>query len=141
MAKFQMPKLFSKLSKREMLILYVGIVLVFLVLLERNVLSPVLYKLKILDKEIVFKEEVIQRSVIVLAHKKRLLEDKEKFSAFLNEPASEEKETNVFLKEIENLAKKSKVYLQRKSRKRHAGILSILRWKGRWTPCLPSFMT
>jgi len=101
----------SKLSKRDQLIFYVGLMLVFALLLERNVLSPVLSKLEQLDKEIDFQKEVIHRSMIVLSHKDRLLENEKIYSTYLSVPDSEEKETNTFLKEVENIAKESRIYL------------------------------
>ena len=111
MMKLPFLSFLSKLSKRELLIFYGGIILIFALLLERNVLSPVLSKLEQLGKEIQFQEEVIKRSMIVIAHRDRLLADEEKYRSYLSEPESEEKETNTFLKEIENLAKESYIYL------------------------------
>ncbi|MFH1996091.1 MAG: hypothetical protein ABIJ27_03725 [Candidatus Omnitrophota bacterium] len=111
MVKLPLTGLLSKLSKRETYILYVGVVLVVLLSIERAILSPVLMKQKKLDREIMLQEELIKRSAIVFAHKDRLKKDAEEYGRYLSKTESEEKETNTFLTEIERLAKENKIFL------------------------------
>ena len=109
--KLSLPPFLKKLSKREIFILSAGGTLILMVIIYDAAVSPILTRLKLLDKEIKIQEEVIKRSIIIVANKDRLVRDETQYGEYLSKSESEEKETNVFLKEIETLAKETYVYL------------------------------
>lgn len=100
---------FNKLSKREKTVLYVAAIALSLTVLDRLIISPVLSKLRSLDKEIREKQSLIKRSLHILAQKDRILAESAKYDSFLK--ASPGEEITSVLKEIENLANKNSVYL------------------------------
>jgi len=107
----ELYRILTRLSKREQFILYVAIFFIALTLLDRLIIEPIFSKMQELDKEIKEKESAIRRNAHILAQKERIASEVAKFSSFLGISKSEEEETTSFLKEIENLANKSSVYL------------------------------
>ena len=101
----------SRLSKRERTIFYVTILVVVFFLLDRLVLSPILSKIEELNETIQFKEEAIEQSLLIVTQEDRIEGETKKYTSYLSKPQSEEKEVTAFLKEVENIAKKSSVYL------------------------------
>lgn len=104
-------KIFTRLSKREQLILYLAVFFISLTLLDRAIISPIFSKIKSLDTEIKEKETAIRRNSHILTQKDRVSSEIAKYSSFLSAAKSEDEEVSSFLKEIENLANKSSVYL------------------------------
>ena len=101
----------SRLSQRERTILYATAMVVGLVLLDRLVLSPILSKINELNETISSHEEAIEQSMLIVTQEKRIKEESDQYISFLSQPKTEEKEVTAFLKEVENLAKQSSVYL------------------------------
>lgn len=101
----------SRLSKREKIILYSAGLVISLVMVDRMVISPISSKIRELNKEIREKESGIKKDLHVLSQKERILAEKKQYASFLSSFKSEEEETTAILKEIENLASKSSVYL------------------------------
>ncbi len=101
----------SKLSKRERVIFYVTVFFVGLVLSDRLILSPILSKIDELDVAIQSQEEIIEQSLLIVTQEGRIEKERGRYTSYLSKPQLEEKEVTAFLKEVENIAKKSSVYL------------------------------
>jgi hypothetical protein len=101
----------SRLSKRERAIFYVTAFIVGLVLLDRFMLSPILAKISDLDEAIGLREELITQSLLIVTQEKRIERESSRYAPYLSVPQEEEKEKTAFLKDVENIAKKSLVYL------------------------------
>ena len=104
-------KFLSRLSQREKLIFYGAVFFISATLLDRFVIDPIFSKMEELNKEIQEKESAIKRSLHILAHKDRILAEREKYSAFSSGLKPGEEEMTSLLREIEKLANKSSVYL------------------------------
>jgi cell division protein FtsL len=101
----------SRLSKREKIALYCAVFFISLTLLDRLIIDPVYSKMKSLDEDIQDKESGIKKNLRILAHKDRILTDTSKYNVFLDDFKSEEEAMSSMLKEIENFADKSEIYL------------------------------
>jgi Tfp pilus assembly protein PilO len=64
-----------------------------------------------LNKEIITKESQVKQDLRILAQKDRVLAQIARYSSFLGSMGSQEEEIVSALKEIENLANKSSIYL------------------------------
>lgn len=103
--------LLTQLSKRERTILYGVVFFVSLTILDRLIVSPIASKLQSLDKETKERESNIRKNLRILAQKDRILAESSKYDSFFSSAKTEEEETTVLLKDIENLANKNSVYL------------------------------
>ena len=101
----------SRLSKRERTVLYATAFFIGLLLLDRLVLSPILSKINELNETISLQEEAIKQSLLIVTQEKRIEGESNLYISYLSQPEGEEKEVTKFLKEVENIAKKSSVYL------------------------------
>jgi len=101
----------SRLSKREKIILYGAAFVLSLTMIDRLIINPISSKVKLLNSQIQEKETGIKRDLRILAQKDRILAEKAKYSTFVESLDTEEEEITSILKEIENLAGKSSVYL------------------------------
>jgi len=101
----------TKLSKRERIIFYVTVSLVSLVLVDKFILSPIFNKISYLTEIINEQEESIQQSMLIVTQEKRIKDETKRYALYLSKPQTEEKQITEFLKEIENIAKRSSVYL------------------------------
>ena len=101
----------SRLSKRERTIFYVTVFVIGLVLLDLLILSPILSKIDELNETISLQEEEIEQSLLIVTQEKRIEGESKLYVSYLTQPEAEEKEVTKFLKEVENIAKKSSVYL------------------------------
>ncbi|MBN1870246.1 MAG: hypothetical protein JW847_06715 [Candidatus Omnitrophica bacterium] len=101
----------SKLSKRERTIFYITAIVAGLVLLDRLILAPILSKIHELNETITLQEQAIEQSLLVVMQEDRVKEESKLYAPYLSKPEGEEKEVTAFLKEIENIAKQSSVYL------------------------------
>ena len=104
-------KAFSNLSKRERLVLYVTMGIICLTILDRLILSPVLWKMKTLDEQIQNERTRIKRDIHIIAQKDRIIEQSNKYAEYSTKDLSTEEITTSFLKEIGNLANETSVYL------------------------------
>lgn len=103
--------IFTRLPKKERFILYTVSFFVSLLILDRLIISPVLSKMKALDKEIRSKESDIRKNLRILAQKDRILAENAKYGSFLNSSEPGEDQAASLMKEIENYADKASVYL------------------------------
>ena len=101
----------KRLSKREKSILYAAGFFIFLTLSDRMVISPIFSRISTLNNEIQETEATIKRNLQIVAHKDRILSESAKYSDFIKSFQSEEEEITSLLKEVENLASKSSIYL------------------------------
>ena len=101
----------SRLSKREKAVLYVTVFSVSLMLLDRLIISPVFHKIGSLENEIRERELSVKKNIRILSQKDKIVKESSKYTPFFNKTKSEEEEVTSVLKEIENLANKSSVYL------------------------------
>jgi len=109
--KFKLPD-FSKISKRERMMVMVGGAILILVLADRLVLSPWWDYIQKVKKEIKKTEqEVIQQNKL-LRHKETVLEKLNQYQKYIHVGETPEIEMAAFLREIETLGKQSGVNLQ-----------------------------
>jgi hypothetical protein len=101
----------SRLSKRERAIFYATVLAVALFLSDRLILAPILSKIEELDATIRSEEEAIEQSLVIITQEDRIKKESEQYAPYLSKPETEEKTVTAFLKEAENLAKQSSVYL------------------------------
>ena len=103
---------YTKLSEQEKKIFYVAVSIVFLMVLDRAFLGPVLSRMKSLDAEIAQQKSVIQRDLRFLSYKDRILKENETLKSYYeNETKTVEEIIAVFLKNLEMMATQSKVNL------------------------------
>lgn len=101
----------ARLSKREKIIFYCAVSFVSLMSLDRLIISPVYLRMRELNKEIQEEEAEIKKNLRILALKDKISAESAKFASFSNSAKSEEEEMTSILKEVENLANKTSVYL------------------------------
>ncbi|MFA5356734.1 MAG: GspMb/PilO family protein [Candidatus Omnitrophota bacterium] len=101
----------SRLPKRQRYMLYFSLSLAVLAVMDRLIIYPVAYKIDTLNKEIDSKAEAIRRDMRIIAMKDKIVRESSKYSSFFKPAKSEEEENTILLKEIENIAGKSMVYL------------------------------
>ncbi len=108
----ELYKFFAKLSKKEKAIFCAAAAVVSVMLLDRLIVSPVLSKMKSLDEEVREKESAIRKNVKMLAQKDRIQASRADYGAFVaGRLGSDEEEMTSFMKEMEDMAGKSSVYL------------------------------
>lgn len=101
----------SHLSKSEKIILCGAVFFVSLVFLDRLILSSILSKIKLLDREVQSQEAAIKKSLHILTQEDRIKKEANKYASFATPAQSQEEEMVFFLKDIEELANKSSVYV------------------------------
>ncbi|MBU1044998.1 MAG: hypothetical protein KJ915_11445 [Candidatus Omnitrophica bacterium] len=106
-----MLQIISKLSKREKMVLSVSIAFVFLALLDRAILHPIIDKMKSFEQEIKATEYEMTKNVKILGQSARIEREEKKYSSYIKEAGSEEEETAGLLRIVENLASTTNVYL------------------------------
>lgn len=111
MAQVSFLSFITKLEKRERVILYITLTVLVLVLLDRVVLSQIFSRIHRLDRKISDQEERIRNSLIITTQEDRILKEWAFYKPYLSVTDTEEKEITTFLKEVENYAKDSSVYL------------------------------
>jgi Tfp pilus assembly protein PilO len=112
MLKFQaVYKFLSKLSKREKAVLYAAAFFVLVSLLDRMIIFPIYAKIKSVNNEIRDKETAITTNLHMLSQKDRISSESRKYETYLRQVQTEEEGVTSLLKEIENLANKSSLYI------------------------------
>lgn len=101
----------SRLSKRERAIFYVVVFIISLALFDRLIMYPIYSRLISLDKQIRDKETTIKNGLRIIAQKDRIQMERAKYGTFLSSDMSEDEEIRSILKEIENIANKSSIYI------------------------------
>jgi len=106
-----MQGFFNKLSKREKYVLYVSATFVFLALLDRAILDPIIARMKMFEDEIKTTEYELIKNSKILQQRNRIESEEKKYASYFLSANSDEEETAFLLLEIENLASLSSVYL------------------------------
>lgn len=104
-------KTLSNLSKRERIILYCTAAFFAITILDRVVLSAIFDKVKMLNQQTQEMESSIRKNMRILAYKDSIAAGIVQYSSLLGSLKSEEEEMTVILKEVENIANKSAIYL------------------------------
>ena len=108
----ELYKFFARLSKKERLMLYVAGTIVSALFLDRLIISPVFSRLKGLDEEIREKEISVRKNIRILSQKDRIRASSANYGSFSGgKLGSDEEEMTSFMKEMEDMANKSSVYL------------------------------
>lgn len=100
---------YSRLSKREKLVLYAALIALSVVLLDKAIIFPSFSKMKAKDREIQDKKKIIRKDFHILALKEDIERETKKYEGYFSKASSSEEEVTSTLKEIENLASKAKV--------------------------------
>lgn len=100
-----------RISKRERDFLYIAVIFVSLAIFSRAVLSPALGKSAGLGRQIQLKKRMIENSLYLLNQKEDIQKESQKYTNYARQKFSEEEETASFLKEIEDIARKSQLQL------------------------------
>lgn len=111
MTKFSLIAFLSRLKPRERAAFYATVFVVGLMLLDRLILSSIFNKMKTLDEKVKIEEDLIKKSLMISSQEKKIFDESELYMHYLSAPASEEQENTTFLKEIENFADETVVYL------------------------------
>ena len=101
----------TKLSQREKIILYGTVVFVSLAMLDRVVIAPSFSKIKSRDEEIRERQLIIKKDLAIVALKENIEQEAKKYEEYFSKTVSLDEARTSVLKEIENLASQSKVYL------------------------------
>ena len=112
--RFNLQQLYgalTHLSKRERLVLNVTVFFISMTLLDRLIINPISSKMRSLTQEIEGEKTVIKKNLRLVAQKEKIRQESEKYDSYVSSSQSEEEEITSILKEIENLANKSSVYL------------------------------
>jgi len=104
--------LFSRISQREKYILYVSIVVIGFVFIDRVILSPVMKVLDNLDKETLIQEGELEKSVRIVNNEDSITTEYNKDVQNLKKSSSNEEEIAALSSEIEELARKTSVLIK-----------------------------
>jgi len=104
-------KALSGLSKREKTIFYAAVLALSFVALDRLIVYPVYSKVKSLNSQIKEGETGIIRDMRILAQKEKIVLETKKYASFMAGSDSDEEAMTSFLKEVENQANKSSLYI------------------------------
>ncbi|MFH0827383.1 MAG: type 4a pilus biogenesis protein PilO [Candidatus Omnitrophota bacterium] len=102
---------FLRLPKKQKTMLYATGGLLLFSLFNLLIILPVYSKIRSLNEAIRKKEAAIIRDLNVLDRKDEILSESKKYATFLKEALSDEEETTLLLKEIENIASKGSLYI------------------------------
>jgi Tfp pilus assembly protein PilO len=102
----------SRMNKKEKRIVYIAGFLLAILFLERLIIYPIYYRIKSFNKEIKDTELEIKKNLHIIAQKDKISKEKDAYASFLSRAKSEEEEISSILKEIEELANKSSIYLE-----------------------------
>jgi len=99
----------SKFSKRERIIFNFTVFLIFIVIVSKLIISPIVLKIRSLDKEIAEKNKAIEKSLLILSRKSEVEKESKKYNVYLEkfsikEEKSREEKMLSFLKNVEVLA-------------------------------------
>ena len=104
-------KKITGLSARERAVFHLSVAFIFLMLLDRLIISPISSQIDALNKETQQEEAMIKKNLRLLAQKDKIVAQSSKFESYLNSSLSQDEEVTAMLKEIEDLANKNSVYL------------------------------
>lgn len=101
----------GRLSKREKIVFYASALFVSFALTDRLIISPILSKMKTLDEEMRGAESEIKNDLRILAHKDRISAESTQYRTFFEQPKTDDEEMTSILKEVENAANQTSIYL------------------------------
>jgi len=101
----------SKLSKREKIIFYITIFVIFSFVVAHFLLNPAISKIEALDKEIAAEEDNIKKSLLLLSREDEIMAEHDRYLPYFEKSETESLEPISFLKSIENLAQSASVEL------------------------------
>ena len=107
----KLQALLERLSKKEKILFYCACIFIFLLLLDKALVEPSLFKIKAQDKEISDKKLIIKKDLRMLKLKDVIEQESQKYNGYFSKSGSLEEEKTLILKEIENLANDNGVYL------------------------------
>jgi len=100
----------SKLGKRERLMAFVAGGFLFLMFMDRLVLGPILSEMKVLDKSIQAKTQLVKRNIRILSFRDSIVKEYHEKDRYLSAPDANQQEMIANdLHEIESLATQSTV--------------------------------
>lgn len=103
--------IFSKMKKREKIILAAAVIAVTMAFSDRLVLAPVTDNMGNLDEDITHAEAEVKKDVRILDEREFIEQEEKRYSAYVVQARSDEEEIAALLKIIENLASATSVYL------------------------------
>lgn len=96
---------FTKLSKREKMLVFAAFMSVMMVVMDRAVIGPILSELKVMQGEIDSKLRTIRRSVRVLSFQDSIVNDHHRYEEYFDTgDKTREEIVSALLREIETLA-------------------------------------
>lgn len=101
----------TKLSKKERIGLFIAMGFASLALLDRLVVSPINNRIQQINREIKISEKQLGRDLRNLNRKGIITKEYQKYIQYIKKVGSDEEEVARILGEIEELARKSAVYL------------------------------
>ncbi len=101
----------AKLSNKERIGLFIAIAFVFLAFLDRLIINPINDKIQQIDREIKITEKQLGQYWRYLIQKEVVSKEHQKYTQFVKKISSDEEEAAKIFGEIEELARKSAVYL------------------------------
>ncbi len=105
MEKFK--QFFSKLSKRERMILYASVIIVVLGSMDRLVYQPIMNLFIEVDQEIISQENQLRKNMRFLAARETISNRYSAYAAYAVTTGSDEEEVAGLLNEVEGVARKS----------------------------------
>ena len=104
--------LFSRISQREKYILYLSIVVLGFVFIDRIIFSPIMKVLNNLDKQTLVQEGELEKSVRILNNEDSITAEYNKNVQSLKKSSSNDEEIAALSSEIEELARKTSVLIK-----------------------------
>ncbi|MGE5280586.1 MAG: type 4a pilus biogenesis protein PilO [Deltaproteobacteria bacterium] len=102
----------ARLNPKEKTVAAVAAVIVGLALVDRLLIAPVAYRLRLLDERIEAQTELIRKNVRIVAEKDRVKAAADAFKVYYaNTAATQEEETGLLLGEVEEMARRSALYV------------------------------
>jgi hypothetical protein len=102
-----MFKLFSRLSKRERIIVYLLLAVISFLLFDRMVLAPIGKRMNTLNSEITSQKKKLTRFIHIVRQEESIIDEYNEYTKQLNQARSDEGETTAFQKSVEGLTKKT----------------------------------
>ena len=103
----KLKQLFSRLSKRERLILYVTVIVIFFGLMQRLVYRPIVGHFNELEEKILSQEDQLSKNMRYLAAREIIVNRYSAYAAHAVTSGVDEEEIASLVNEIERLARKS----------------------------------
>ena len=99
------------MSKREKMVFYAAALVISLVFLDRLMLGPILSKIQYLDEQVKQEETTVKNILRFMSQKDKIMREVQKYESVSSTSRSQEEDISLLLKEIENIAGKSSVYI------------------------------